>query len=158
CQQAATQAESRANALDLRNDPSVVNALFVGIGSPLPAGWDGASYPVYVDPFNSSGSLGVTSIARVAPFGTPNFNQNLRRFTLLDDLEFTPGDATADTSSSVLKRSNKYTWAYLVKRPRVGDASVAELTIVVYNNRPLVALSDETVYDARGTGPIPATN
>jgi hypothetical protein len=36
-----------------------------------------------------------------------------------------------------VQRENRYSWAYLLRRPRFSDPSVVEMTIAVYNRRPL---------------------
>ena len=41
-------------------------------------------------------------------------------------------------------REPRYSWAYMLQRPAANNASVANLTVVVYNGRPLGSASIET--------------
>lgn len=157
CQQAAVNATAVAIARDIRNDANVVNWMTNGLPpTNWPAGtsYDGPSNPVYVDPIGSwlgLGRLGGTgAIARTTPQSVGSVSTALRHFSLLDDMEFDPNGLPV-TSSNVVQRSYRYTWTYLVRRPRAFDPSAVELTVVVSAGRPTVALADEPAYSATGT-------
>ena len=140
-----------------------VSSTYAGLApltAPVP---DGPSYAVYVDPIGfESYSLVPTFTSWVA--GVPGIRRQtlsifnpttslpsgyqstfigdpvLRRATLLrwfslpDDITF---DTTGLPTSSVFQRENRYSWAYLLRRPRLSDPSVVEMTIAVYDRRPL---------------------
>jgi type II secretory pathway pseudopilin PulG len=66
-------------------------------------------------------------------------------FALTDDFVFDSDEATGGQPTNfnpagnprVIRRDTRYSWAYLVQRPRSADASVATLSVVVFNKRPL---------------------
>ncbi len=130
----------------------------------------------FVSPFNSW----VGGRAPGIPRFTVNFlaspplaptvarQQTLQWFTLLDDITFYPQGVAggqnlrvagaeivpAAGQSLVVLREGRYSWAYLVRRPRSSVPSVVELTIVVYSQRPLnvtssLVPSGETTYAAQ---------
>ncbi len=65
----------------------------------------------------------------------------LRWFSLLDDIAFgtdgLPGPVERPPSERLVQRENRYSWAYLLRRPRFSDPSVVEMTIAVYDRRVL---------------------
>lgn len=66
-------------------------------------------------------------------------------FSLLDDITFNPSGlplVPKPPAVATVQRENRYSWAYLLRRPRFSDPSVVEMTIAVYDRRPLVLLSD----------------
>jgi type II secretory pathway pseudopilin PulG len=164
----AANAQALAEALDLRNDPNVVAAYdnpdtaqaYVLPNLSTLAGYDGASYPVFLDPlgyFSSAGQQAnqqwVGGFASYPPaannpgFGvartTANFLNNsplgaqggsIRWFTLLDDIKFNT-DGTPDQTSGEVEREGAFSFAYLFRRPRRSISSVADMTVVVYNPR-----------------------
>jgi prepilin-type N-terminal cleavage/methylation domain-containing protein len=135
---------------------------------------DGPSYPVYLDPNGWRSYLPPyqSVIGGGQPNGTPigvprstvsfvNSNADfLRWFTLLDDIQFDDGTkgSPAGTPSLVsnppptFERDNRYSWAYLVRRPMTGDPTVVELSVVVYAQRQMALNSslqgDEAAFAA----------
>src|SRR5262249_28418390 len=115
------------------------------------------SYPVFVDGF------GVTSYA--APYtdwvagqtnGIPRKNfttvttaQLIRQyFSASDDIVFgkngcADGFAVGGTTVSV-QRDGRYSWAYLVRRPKSSDPSTVDVTVVVFSGRSM-GLSADTL-------------
>jgi hypothetical protein len=141
---------------------------------PLPANWPGPSWPVYVDPFgvllgaNTIGALAAQSNPGLPrcnlcfstnnpgrttpPPPTPlSYTEAVRWFTLLDDITFTPG-GVPDTSFSggYVQRAERFTWAYLLRRPRASSDAVTDLSVVVYAGRTTSALGGENPYAATG--------
>jgi prepilin-type N-terminal cleavage/methylation domain-containing protein len=77
--------------------------------------------------------------------GTTSVREAYKWFTLLDDVVL---DAGADSSPAVLgtpkqlipgviERDTRFSWAFLLQRPRSADPSVVEVSVIVYNSRPL---------------------
>lgn len=127
-----------------------------------PPAWKGAhadmpSYPVFVDPVGfqtaPAGLPQQYSLAssyymsrrgvKFAPGSRPDLIY--RWFTLLDDIEF-ESDLTAGTpgaprllgaGSPQFNRDVRYSYALMCQRPRYGDPSVVNVSVVVYNKRPL---------------------
>jgi prepilin-type N-terminal cleavage/methylation domain-containing protein len=81
-----------------------------------------------------------------------------RYFTLLDDMTFYT-NGQPDTSSGVIPRGDRYTWAYLLHRsPPSSSTGVVDLQIVVYAGRSTALPSVETTYAATNptfVGPAP---
>jgi hypothetical protein len=183
CGQAAANAFSVAQAMNIRNDPVVVGGppadVFVDcIGRP-PANPNGPSYPVYVDPLGLSngmpaslgaqgghGSPGIprrnVGFVASAPAGH-NLATAIQWFSLLDDINFVKdgqyiglacqptivlsshgGSAVAQPGN--LQSEGRYTWAYLLRRPRSSEKSVVDVTVVVYSGRPTVFGQGENSY------------
>jgi hypothetical protein len=92
------------------------------------------------------------------PEGAPRFTMQQRiqyanRFNaLLDDLEFdkdtNAGSPTviAPTTPRTIARNSRYSWAYLLRRPRAADLSVVDVSVVLYNARPAQAPLPEHVF------------
>jgi hypothetical protein len=143
-----------------------------------PADPNGPSYPVYVDPvgiqnspFGDPGQRWVCG--RVAPgliartcvgfvLDPPNFTVNNTKvykwFSLLDDLNFVQDPVGGGVPDAPFQRDIRYSWAYLVQRPRSADASIVNLSVVVFNKRPLsltpaLTLS-EAAYINNGNTPV----
>lgn len=149
---AVKNAVAQAQALRIREDTQIMNALDNSTGNPaMAASANGPSYPVYVDSigfFNSGGtSLWVggqtNGIARKNLSFVTSTQQSLRWFTLLDDIVFddsglpqylNPGDPT-----SGFDRLGDFSWAYLLRRPLNGVPAIVSMTAVVYYKRPLVS-------------------
>jgi hypothetical protein len=184
CAQAAANAFSFAQAMNIRNDPVVVGGppadIFVdgGNGRP-PANPNGPSYPVYVDPLGLSNGMPAYlggQGTHAAP-GIPRRNVGfvaaaqaghslataVQWFSLLDDINFVKdgqyvglacqptivlsshgGSAMAQPGN--LQSEGRYTWAYLLRRPRASEKSVVDVTVVVYSGRPTVFGLGETSY------------
>ncbi|MCS7046717.1 MAG: prepilin-type N-terminal cleavage/methylation domain-containing protein [Gemmataceae bacterium] len=128
----------------------------------LPNWPEGPSYPVYVDPLGvlttgGAAALGGTHVAgamllptntpvlpRVAPGFLTTRLDALRWFTLPDDISF-ESDPTVTAPrflghpkyviAGTIERDYRYSWAYLVQRPRAADANVVNLAVVVYAGR-----------------------
>src|SRR5262249_15634261 len=137
CQQAAAVAAAQASTLGLANDPQIFlagNGLYIDGITPAPSlttygTLDLPSYPVYVDPFGAGSSVGTsgsTVIPRIPPYGFTTLIQRLNWFSLLDDLEFPGGAAGSGVAGSPVVRSNRYTWAYMLRRPRAADSNITE--------------------------------
>jgi hypothetical protein len=93
-----------------------------------------------------------------------SFPAAVQRFTLLDDISFVKdgpyaglasppqgivsshGGSSAQPGAGVVQREGRYSWAYLLRRPRSSDKSVVELTIIVYSSRPTVFGQGENAY------------
>jgi hypothetical protein len=100
-----------------------------------------------------------------SPISAFRTRHTLNRFTLGDDIAFLQPDPAnpqndafiglpcpppTPTGGGVVTREGRYSWAYLLKRPRTADASV-DLTVVVYSQRPIqlggsLVPQGETVY------------
>lgn len=82
----------------------------------------------------------------------------LRDFSLLDDVNFVkdgPYTGWACAPSGIvhgvpapgnLQREGRYSWAYLLRRPRAWDKSVVDLTVIVYSGRPAGSGLGENTY------------
>jgi len=181
---AAANAAAVARILNLPQDPGLF-APNDPFSNPLPntptaaALPDGPSYPVFVDPAGFRGYSGVPlwsiwaggrpgGIPRrsISFLQTPNAPPTLHNsrllnwFSLIDDLNFLDSGLPP---VPVIQRENRYSWSYLLRRPRSSTPGVTELTVVVYDRRPLY-LSDmpgvgalqgqgEIAYDAQALGP-----
>jgi Prokaryotic N-terminal methylation motif len=131
---------------------------------PLPADPNGPSYPVWVDPvgmqYSGSNWLAQISykgyIARVPvsfmynATGTLNPTAVSKWFWLLDDFIFenneavgggTPFNFSPLAAAPVIRRDVRYSWAYLMQRPRSSDPSIATCSVAIYKNRPLTGLT-----------------
>lgn len=123
-------------------------------------GYDGAGYPVYVDPFGRSmpgglwvGGTGATygSIPRRgASFASGTSTAAYRWFTLLDDMNF-DANGVPVRAGAFVERQSRYSWAYLVRRPLHRVQSVVDMTVVVYQGRTLSLVLTETAYGNRAS-------
>jgi hypothetical protein len=129
---------------------------------------DYPSYPVYCDPIGyvsmsaNRAKLGGT-IPRVSPSfisQSANMNQDIARlFMSLDDMNFNDNGVPA-TPYGKVQRQGAFSWAFMLQRPRLVDASVTNLTVVVYEGRGLALTGNvldgtEPVFSASGS---PGTN
>jgi prepilin-type N-terminal cleavage/methylation domain-containing protein len=147
----------------------------------LVPGYTGPSYGVIVDPFTyplDASGLNQQNVGRVAgaSLGLPrrsiafsvNTGRNVpmtspeaaRWCSMLDGITFIRGDnvgpnAVPDLSSGPVIRDNRYTWAWLLRRPRWSDDSVIDMSVIVYSGRPTVTLTGEPTFAVVG-GPVPA--
>jgi len=149
---AAASGKSIAIAQNIRFDANVLPFFDTppGASYDLPA-LDGPGYPVFIDPFGySSYSPGAdqsfvgrdtgirrTTLSFVAPAGVSDVKQVLRWCTLLDDITFGEKGQPSTAATGVTERATSVSWAWLVRRPKAGLSSFCELTVVVYNQRPL---------------------
>jgi hypothetical protein len=128
---------------------------------------DWPSYPVYIDPIGSTAgaflgtfpkvSLGIPRVTTVPwlpnLLGAPTAlrTSKLRWFSLQDSLVFDDnGAALSPDGGTSIQRSNRITWAYMLRRPRASVPEVVDMSIIVYNNRPLLAPVSESTYQAQG--------
>ncbi|HLJ94174.1 MAG TPA: hypothetical protein VKU02_13385 [Gemmataceae bacterium] len=166
CAQAAANAFALAETLNVRNDPQVIGNpdLFVDQGivgiangrpTPVLADPNGPSYPVFVDPAgwflgSRGGALPAVGLpqAKALPRTFTSFANNaasaVRWFTLLDDLDL-PKELPV-FGESVVRREGRYSWVYLLRRPRSSNRSIVDLTVVVYSGRPNIFGQGETAY------------
>jgi hypothetical protein len=86
-------------------------------------------------------------ITRVRPSYTPTLQLTARWFSLPDDLSFDPDGTPADGR---VQRDGRYTWAYLLRRPRASSPAVVDVSVVVYAGRSTQVGSGETTYEASG--------
>jgi prepilin-type N-terminal cleavage/methylation domain-containing protein len=158
--QAARNAEAVAVALDLRHRNQggwLVN---------LPANWDGPSRPIFLDPVGKQ--LGGANLNSRLGIQTGNFTNHIvredvnfaitlpdlhRLFALPDDLTFDPNNNWAagpgGTTLGSVQRDGRYSYAYLMRRPRARVTSVVDVAIVVYSGR-LLSSSTESAYVVTG--------
>jgi hypothetical protein len=154
---AANLAAEYAEAMDLRHDPNVVDHFtIVPPGYPdLPNQRSGPSWPVFVDGFGAlvnPNPVGAAppitpGIVRVRPSYATTWSLAARWFSLLDDLSFDP---SARPANGLVSRGGRYTWAYLLRRPRAFCDEVVDLTVVVYAGRDIQLGGGETPYPAAG--------
>jgi hypothetical protein len=161
---AAANAAALAEARGIRRNSGVTGGFTVsGYFQPLANStvyYDGPSFPVLVDPygyysgspnwvtgtvraFTPQGPFG--AVARRSPSFIPKYNPAkpqpttqaiLKAFTLLDEIRFADS-GYPDVSTGEIQREGIYSWAYLARRPRYMVASVVDLSVVVYSQRPL---------------------
>jgi hypothetical protein len=170
---AAANAMALAQAMNVRNDPTVTGQdqgrdfYIHPPGKKQQAPPDGKSYPLYVDPLGvmlGSSTLGqyTGGIPRQNVSFVNNANdphQTWRKtFSLLDDIRFvnTGQNKGLPSDTDFVDRGGKYSWAYLTRRPKASNATVVDLTIVVYSGRLLQLPLGETVY--RGVTFDPTSN
>jgi hypothetical protein len=134
---------------------------------PWPQGHPGPSYPIFVDPIglntggfgnpatNAVGQINVAApgfsspgIPRHSVSFVPNPASAYRWFSLLDDIEFGPAGAQNGTprllGPNLLSRAGRYSWAYMLRRPRYNDTTVVDLTTILYSGRATAFKSENT--------------
>jgi hypothetical protein len=133
----------------------------------LPPTWSGPSSPVFVDPYYVV--LGSADIGNFTPPANPGIptpgiprrglnwvktNAQLTRwFTLLDDITFSAagnGKPEGPDTGGAVQRAGRYTWAYMLKRPRTSNEMAVDLSVVVYGGRSVQLQAGENSYDAAG--------
>jgi hypothetical protein len=109
---------------------------------------DDPSYPVLVDPVGSAAySLpGRDWVGNLpAAFGTLRRSPlsfvataaaRLKWCTLLDDINFNT-NGTPSTNAGSVERAGKYSWAWLLRRPKSSVKELCEMTVVVFEQRAL---------------------
>jgi Tfp pilus assembly protein PilV len=107
--------------------------------------YDGPSYPVYVDPIGtllgSSALPGLTGfqIPRLSVSTVTTLKSAYLWFALQDDITFNTDDPFPGSAyllgGTTLEREGRYTWAYLMRRPKYGVNSAVDVTVVVYSGR-----------------------
>jgi hypothetical protein len=90
----------------------------------------------------SAASPPITSISD--PRAITSAQSLVRWCTLSDDITFNE-DGTPSTSTGNVQRENRYSWAWLLRRPKANDSTVVDVTVVVYSGRSLTSLG-ETAY------------
>ncbi len=134
---------------------------------PLPADPNGPSYPVWVDPVglqfsgpnwlaqvNYKGYIARAPVSFVCDPVNSGFVFNQKAlskwFWLLDDFIFenneavgggTPFNYSPVPTAPVIRRDVRYSWAYLMQRPRSSDPSIVSCSVAIYRNRPLTGLT-----------------
>jgi hypothetical protein len=162
-----------ATPFDLFVNPQPSNALFSDLSTLN--GYDGAGYPVYVDAVGIGSNMpypvGQYISAPYASYGltrsSASYASNtpqsyLPWFSLLDDVQFENDGPTSGLAKGIttntLNRTNRFTWAYLLRRPRHSTPSVVELSVVLYDKRPIQSPSSELTYAPGATpGSVPVT-
>src|SRR5262249_27977138 len=86
-------------------------------------------------------------VPRVRPSYAPTLPLAARWFSLPDDLAFAP-DATP--AGGLVRRGGRYTWAYLLRRPRAPAPDVVDPSVVLCAGRDTALGSGETPYGAGG--------
>lgn len=112
------------------------------------------SYPVYIDPMGcllvgpmdprssvggASGTIPRRTVSYVTKRGGTQTYHALRWFAGLDDIFFNTDGLPNEVppGSRLFEREVRYSHAYMVRRPQASDATLVDLTVVVYNRRPL---------------------
>jgi prepilin-type N-terminal cleavage/methylation domain-containing protein len=131
----------------------------------LAPGYTGPSNGVIVDPFTyplDATGANQQNVGRVAgtSLGVPrrsiafsvNYGRNVpmtppeaaRWCSMLDGITFVRGDNAGPNAVpegaplGPVIRDNRYTWAWLLRRPRWSDDSVIDMSVIVYSGRPTV--------------------
>ena len=141
--QAAINARTTAAIKNLRADKNVV-AKYKDSGVGPPADDDGPSNPVFVDPVGEAVSPALGSnIARVKPIYATTLPNSRQFFSLLDDVTFQRNMGVPKKYGPNIERESLYTWAYLLQRPRLGDAAVANASVCVFQRRTKAGFEDK---------------
>ena len=150
---AGSNAAAIAQFQNLRSDPTVVGAFPTTSTVTVPPS-DQASL-VYVDPFGASQYQQIGTMKRCgASYATSTVAQ-LKWFTLLDDVTFSPNNGTpVDAAANMVlpvKRTSTYSWAYLLRRRTTPQTTgtpspVVEMSVVVYSGRGTLYLPQEPSY------------
>lgn len=175
CATASRTAEAIATLKNIRREPLAAPGFVLNPLRPTPPynapDPQGPSYPVLVDPvgyrqalFNSQQWVGVGSgtdpniIGRVqrVPASFANSNTEIYRwFSLLDDISFDNDPITGGIPRNVLpppqfkiERDIRYSWAFLLQKPRTMDDSTVLCSVVVFNRRPLTLTTNLTLSEA----------
>ena len=158
--QCATNANANANAWNLRHDANVASAFVTQINAGLSV--TGPSSPVYVDPFYQplAGGTTLSGLSRISPsyVNVASGPQTALWFSLLDDINFDlngvatgSGSGAAFASPQTVTRTGRYTWAYLLRRPRLQDETTVDMSVVVYADRITQTVDGENAFSATGT-------
>jgi Tfp pilus assembly protein PilV len=180
CGTLAANADALASASGLRQDQTVVNAMLT-----TPAGFNaadpsGPSYAAFVDPYfvvNGGGALpsvGVSQVAvginlpasvatqRVSPNYFSSLTQNTpadlaRWFSMADDVYFDVNAVPLGFVSPTgpLQRQGYYTFAYLIRRLQSQQPNSTQLTVIVYQNRAVLAPVAEPTFGVVSTTNAP---
>ncbi len=162
CNEAGNNAKSVCLALNLRQDP-IAGPAFQGPSGPnqLPTDWNGASYPVFVDPVglyyvgSTPASIPGTLVQRVGFSQALTGPRAIRWCSLWDDYAF-DGSGSTNLATGVARES-RFTWAYMLKRPNWQNSAVVEANIVCYAGRNLQIPGGEVAYPATYSNASPRT-
>lgn len=150
--QSVVNAASIASVKDLRHENYDLE-FRTGGGVFKPANPEGPSYPVLVDPAGyltnipgdnrdwAAGFYVKGAIPRRTVAFAPNNTETLRWFSLLDEMDFDQNGIPPPT----LNRDLRFSWAYLLQRPRTSDPSIVTCNVVVFNGRPLSLTNNLTL-------------
>jgi prepilin-type N-terminal cleavage/methylation domain-containing protein len=149
---AAANARAIAIAMNVPFDP-IVTKQFNPAFPP-----DGPSNPVFADPLGFlsysiaskstiAGVKGNAGIPRcvVSFVQTPNLfgvkgataqQAAMKWCSLMDDITF-GFDGTPYLTNGFVDRGGNFSWAWMLQRPKAGNASCCNMSVVVYNQRPL---------------------
>ncbi len=170
CANAVVNANATATIWDIRNDayvstpPAFNTTTTVDVfkdkivnSTRSAADPNGPSYPVWVDPVGQvfgakwlapvsySGFIARTSVS----FATSQ-KAIYNWFWLLDDFIFDNNEASGTGGTPfnfspvppvVIRRDSRFSWAYLLQRPRSSDPSIVSCSVAIYKNRPLTGIS-----------------
>src|SRR5262249_22084043 len=132
-----------------------LNQLYAEPPGAPPADPNGPSYPVFLDPLglrrlpgSNNNVAGLPQVPRGIPWSlaAAPLGGIYNWFSLLDDMNFTE-DGVPDTSTGEIERDGRFTWAYMLRRPKTSDPSVVEVSVIVFNRRSLATVA-ETDYGA----------
>jgi prepilin-type N-terminal cleavage/methylation domain-containing protein len=135
---AANIASETAVAKDLRHDPGVVNAFLTPPGlPPLAPTAAGPSYPVHPYMATLAPLLGQppNAIPRTSVSYAPSGPAINRWFSLQDDMTFGEDALPPGAPTQVIQKGGRYTWSYLLRRPRASSDAVVDLWVIVYAGR-----------------------
>ena len=137
--------------------------------------YSGPSYPVYLDPVGVSFTrvmvpesftkgiprrtiLSPSTLPPPSPLARPlvQSGEIFRLFSVLDDMDFQRDGTQAGAPTNPVEREGRYTWAYMLRRPRYYDSAVVDVAVVVYSGRSLQLPIGE--YPASAIRFDPATN
>jgi hypothetical protein len=162
---ASINATATANIQNVRSDPKLQANATKTLFEIGPNGWanpsqHGPSFPVFMDPigyqnalpgasqdFVASDTTLKSSVYRIPTSFTPSKTSILQWFAINDEILFETDDVPSATpptaaalpklnSASQLDRNTRVSWAYMLQRPASGDASLVNLSVVVYSDRP----------------------
>ncbi len=148
--------------------PQPGEALLQGPQSTPPLPMDGQSYAIYADPIGirsyvppfsnwvggQTNGIRRQSVSFIDNLATPQLQAQAlwRWFTSLDDIVFGLDGQPAPLTPGVFERGSVYSHGYLLRRPMTGTTSAVDMTVVVYQQRPLSltngAQAGETLYAA----------
>jgi prepilin-type N-terminal cleavage/methylation domain-containing protein len=179
CAEAGASAQAVAVMRNVANDSGLynpsdpfLNPLVAKLATVLDATANLPSYPVLIDPIGwvntgggstNLGGTGSSVVARRSVSFCPTLLPANQWFTVPDDIDFEnavpgAGNSTAGSPRIVLPsppavpqftRDTRYSFAYLCQRPRYGDPTVVDTSVVVFNKRSLGSASlGEYVYSS----------
>jgi hypothetical protein len=159
---AAANADAVATMKLIRNDPVVVfgsgkaepDVFAKPLGPWKPPDPQGPSNPVIVDPagYRMTAANGwVAGVADLLPRRDTSFtdfkagilpSETLRWFAFLDDYDF---DRLVGVTSFPVTRDYRYSWAYLLRRPKTSEPTVVDMSVMVFKSRPMALTSTVTL-------------